>query len=811
MTISPVRSTIIRDEESQATFLLPEAQARAVQSTLLVAPISRADGGTDQLCIIAEAVEDSPQAMISAAGVIQAIHDIYAQQDTADPLDTLATAIDTANLALYQQNLRTTPGERILLGLTCLVLRDDELWICQVPPTQLLLSQAGELVALPELLTWGESYQPHARNDHQGLGATQEATPLLFRTTAEQGDLITLCTSNIARQLATEGLALDPLLGTDADAAIEFLAEQSTSQDATAYAMAIAIVPTTATTDQAQPTSDDEFAEEDGAPSWLGRNLRFFQQKLPLAARQAFKRRQTAADEFDHDWQAVAEDEQDDARPTIGTLRLNSRQTDALAYEPDQGWDDEFRDHHVGQHTHTSAPEKPYDPLDEILPSRQRRANPFQALGSLLALPLLVVGSGLERLVSTGERRRPVRQQDVELLENRRRRVWPLGNLERYQPGGLPLGRGLPLLLLAGLLIVIVVLMVSLRNYQVRVEQTRFDTALAQIVQTREAAVASPDRQAGYQQLLALPERLQAIPGAEKVGRQDRIAAEAEAIDRAIDQVTAIQRLNPNAMTIIGALPSGLSSSTIVGRPQIVLGGGKHYLFLNGTVYLADGRGALTKILTKGDMVGGTAVGNLLGIAWRETGLFAYTETQGILRDSGGSWALSPLAASGHKVTAVDSFGGNLYFLEAERGQVVKYPAGSYTQTPQLWSTTKAQSEITQAIDFAVDKDIYLLMADGRVIDLYQGEVKATLTIGVNPPLTGPTAIAAMLDGKWLYILDPREGRIIRVARDGTQITSFKPAVNGKSLVGAREIAADEATNTVYIFTDEGLVSVRLP
>ncbi len=841
MTANRERTRIITGEAGQAEFSTDDAQGEGRSPRLLVAEVASSERGAskDQLCVIVESVEHSPRAASVGAGVVKAIRDIYTASAARDPLTALTTAIDAANLALYQQNLSTTPGHRVLLGLTCLLVRAEEVLICQVPPTQLILSQGGVPITLPDLATWASDYQPHARDDRQGLGATEATAPLFFRATLEDGDLITLCTSNIAR-LLPEGSALGPLLADDPVAAVEFLVDLSEQHGlATAYATSIAPTitegagyPTShhgSESDDNEPTTladDGEATEDEG---WFGRNLREMRERSRIIPWPRFGERHTRpqsarAEAVSDDGSTLrdalesgTDDERTISAMSIPTGHLRPEfETRAEGDEGDEGWEEDYVEapqrHHqrVVAQTANSAPRgvrgTEHGPLDDILPSRRRahRANPFGALGSLVALPLLGIGTIVERVLPSGGRRRDDRH-----LDDGRKRVWPLGGLERYRAGGLPFGRALPLILLVGLLVFVAVLLVSLRNHQARVEQARFDGALAQVAQAREAASALPDRQAAHVQLLALPEQLKNIPAADKPGRQERIAAEAAAINAARDQVGGIQRLAPDAVNVLGALPPG--ALAVNARPQIVVGGGKQYVFANGTVYLADGRGTLTKILVKGDLIGGTAAGALLGIAWRETNLFAYSETQGFVRDNAGAWTMSPLAANGRKATAVESFVGNLYILEAERGQIIKWAAGAFNQSPQPWSSSKTNADLNLAVDFTIDADIYALLSDGRVLDLYQGEVKATLSPAVVPPLAGATAIASTLEGKWLYLLDAREGRIVRMGRDGTQITVYKPAPDAKTFTNAREIAVDEKANTAYLLTDDGLVSVRLP
>jgi hypothetical protein len=229
-------------------------------------------------------------------------------------------------------------------------------------------------------------------------------------------------------------------------------------------------------------------------------------------------------------------------------------------------------------------------------------------------------------------------------------------------------------------------------------------------------------------------------------------------------------------------------------------------------VYAVDSHAkALTKILAQGDVADGVGVGQILGIVWRIDSLFAFDEAHGYVRGGDGSWIAQPVAASGQKITAVNSYDGNLYFLQPERGQIVKYVSGAYAQAPQPWSSTRINGELGLALDMMIDQDIYVLLSDGRVLDLSQGDVKATYTPAVTPPLAGATAIAASPGGSLLYVLDAHEGRIVRLGRDGSGVVSYKAASGATPFTKARDLAVDEQASTVYLLTDDGIVSVQLP
>lgn len=832
MTISRERMMIALTGPGQAEFASPGARHDGRNPWMLVTSIPHpaSVAPNDLLCLIAEPIDaGSHLPVATGAGILAGIRDIYETSDRDDPLAALTTALEAANLALYQQNLSTAPGRRLLMGLTCLVARGRELLICQVPPTQLLLSQGGVPVVLPELATWGADYQPHTRETYQGLGVAETLSPALFRATLEQGDLITFCSSNLARLLAAgEPTLLEPLLGIDPVEAVESLASLAEHHELDpAYAASIAPQVTVAEVVTPRASSEDAI-EQDGEASspaesdgWFERSLREMRNRsrvIPwprLGARHDTSPHAVWAEADERPLHSTGQQmavgaagDEDFAAPLAAfDLRINhaaSYRHDSAA--ADDGWEDEMPAEPLAPRHHrrvASAIDEDIPDLNRS-PQHHRRSGLLQGASSVVALLLLGVGTLIERVVPRGGRRRSARY-----LEGGRERVWPIGSLERYHGKRRPLDRALPLVIVAVLAVVTLGVVLAVRSQRAHAEQARFDSALAAVVQTRQAALASSDRQAAHNQLVTLPTTLAAIPASDKPGRPEQIAAEAAAIAAARDTVDGVQRVAPAAINLLAPWPA--NAAPIGTRAQVVFGAGKQYVLSNGTVYWLNGGKTLTKLIAKGDTIASVSVGPILGIAWREDSLLVYTETQGFVRDSTGTWNAGPLAASGQKITASDSFGGNLYFLEAERGQIVKYASSSYNQSPQPWSASKLNADLTQAVDITIDADIYALLADGRILDLYQGDLKATLHAATVPSLAGATAITSTLGGKWLYIVDAREGRIVRIGRDGSQPVTYKPAEGAKTFTGARDIAVDEAANTAYLITDEGIVSVRLP
>ncbi|HET8629996.1 MAG TPA: hypothetical protein VFL91_21455 [Thermomicrobiales bacterium] len=822
----------------------------------------RAGADRDYLSIICEPVEMKPHALQTGAGVLAAIRDAYLESDRSDPVAALAAAVDAANDVLYTRNRAGAPEKRVFLGVTCLVIRDHDLIVCQVPPTQVIIAQNGTPIALPELASWHDHYQPREQDGPCGLGMHAEALPLLYRAALEPGDLITLCSSNLAALLPEDDLGL--VAGTDPAAARDFLAALAERHHLdNAYAavlepplpeVATGAIGLRAVWHDDDDAGDDAPVATDRGPlgaGWFERSLREMRARArviswPLRHGQGADRvvplRGRPADD-DRDYEVVvhhvpAEAEQpagagplrfrasaDDDRfalrrhdpaPAATGARFAATGYEAEDEEYDEGGEDDApRGSYAGGGAYTDYDDEAGDdagayadgdePDGEDYEDVLARPAPRRAPRPSLLGAGALLGMAFGGLFPSRGRRSPHTGE-------RLGQVWPLGSLERWdRRRRLRFTYWTPLVILGLIAVLGVALVFSVRSHQAKVAEDRFDTALAQVTQGREAAVASRDRGAAHNQLLDLRTRLDAIPVDGHPQWQERVAAERVSLAQALDKVDGVQRIAAGQVDVLAAAPAPVGSTAQ--RPQIVLGAnGQQFVLLGDTIYAVDSKAkTMAKALGKGDNVAGVTVGSLLGIAWRIDKLIAFDDSHGYIRDDSGAWTALPLGASGFKPVAGDTFDGNLYLLAPDRNQIVKFTSGDYASAPQPWSSTKANNDLALAVDMSIDKDIYVLLSDGRVLDFFQGDEKSTFTPTVVPPLAGATALYAAPDGKYLFAMDPRGGRIVRLGRDGAVLGTYEAAAGAPSFAGAREIAVDEAANIAYVLTDQGLLAVHLP
>jgi hypothetical protein len=227
-------------------------------------------------------------------------------------------------------------------------------------------------------------------------------------------------------------------------------------------------------------------------------------------------------------------------------------------------------------------------------------------------------------------------------------------------------------------------------------------------------------------------------------------------------------------------------------------------------------------VVQKGQEVGGGVVSDLLDTTWAEAagpnqrskllvldtakGLVGYDTQLGTKRLALGG--LDKLVQP--QLTA--SYGGNLYIIDSGGDQVWRYrpDENGYGGQPEAYFTTGTQMDLAGLQAAAIDGNIWLLFADGRLLKFFGGEQRPFDFQGMPGPLASPTALAVPLEGDLLYVLDAGNGRIVEVTKDGQFLRQFRPA-DGDYLRQAKDLFLDEAAGKFYILTPNQLYVADVP
>ncbi len=182
-------------------FGLPGAvglEARIIDSADHV-PAARIASAGRMLALVEPERDEESIASVSRA-VLHEIMQHYYSGKGRPLVGTLVQALKLANADLRRRNLTKSLRERIGLGVAIVVLRDDELQFCVVPPARVYVVQGGDVLSVGAGSYSGiSSHSPFVRQ--MPLGLSDEVDPDLARIKAESGTLVVLCSPNLGRLL----------------------------------------------------------------------------------------------------------------------------------------------------------------------------------------------------------------------------------------------------------------------------------------------------------------------------------------------------------------------------------------------------------------------------------------------------------------------------------------------------------------------------------------------------------------------------------------------------------------------------------
>ncbi|MGQ9489472.1 MAG: hypothetical protein ACUVR4_10220 [Anaerolineae bacterium] len=227
-----------------------------------------------------------------------------------------------------------------------------------------------------------------------------------------------------------------------------------------------------------------------------------------------------------------------------------------------------------------------------------------------------------------------------------------------------------------------------------------------------------------------------------------------------------------------------------------------------------------TPVIRKGDQIDSLIVGDLVDIAWveasganRRSKLLAVDRSGGLIGYDV-TWGPERLNLAGRekwvRPELVAGYGGNLYIADVGAGQIWRHrPAETgYGEAEPYFGNTTVNLAGLQAM--AIDGNIWLLFADGRLLKFFGGEQRSFIWRRLPQPLNGPADIAVPLQGDRLYVADAGNGRIIEATKDGEFLRQFRMR-QGDILRNLRSLFLDEAGAMFYILTDDQLYRVDIP
>lgn len=214
--------------------------------------------------ILVEVSGDQAGRNVVAMQLASAIRDAYLS-GKGSITSGLQQSIHTANKLLFDENRHSLPGEEWAAGVSCAVVRDNDLFLAQAGPAAAYLLQGRELVRFPEQSAWLDDGVSMAEMDTAALGSQREITVALFHTQIKRGDTLLLAESALARRVSAKSWAA--LLGQRSIAiAPEALSQKEQTRDLSALIVRFAAEEETLTRSAPEPQAVPLPATSPGRP-----------------------------------------------------------------------------------------------------------------------------------------------------------------------------------------------------------------------------------------------------------------------------------------------------------------------------------------------------------------------------------------------------------------------------------------------------------------------------------------------------------------------------------------------------------------
>jgi hypothetical protein len=687
-------------------------------------------------------------------------------------------AAAAANRHLFQFNLRAASPNRCYGGLVSAVLHGEDIFVLHAGPGRTCVLRRNQVECFPR----------GGQLPHLGMGVVADVR--LYHTFAAVGDTLLLASSSLV-QAAGEGGLARVLPRADLQEVLTGLEQVGGGVDFTAL---VARLPLPSAVSSAETTRAVAASRPVAVPRPATQPR---EAVVPIPARAE----EPAAREAP--WQSIS------ARVTEG---LRS----------------------------TRPPEsRPLAPLD--LPPPAYEPEPMGEAGPGLGERLLdgarVAGRKLGAGVKNGVRAvgRGIAAAGAALVSGVKALFWRMlpgadrrARQQKRPPRPVPKENRIVMMAIA-IGIPVLVAIITLLVYRTLGAKAQFEDAKAQVEQAAQLALTSnviTETRGHWEAVLEKAERANALsPGNERIAE---LQAQAR---QAIDDLDGVVRLAFVELADFGA--GDVPRRLVVHRQTVFVLDPASGWVAQVNFELTDdgiilGQTPATLVNT-GTEIDGGAVDNLVDLVWVEAGSgrmasgLAILEIGGELVNYDPAWSgeegephltRSFLDTTPKAPRAIDSFEGRLYVLDPGegQGQIWRYdPQGEvYPDPPGHYFSVAPVRPLADAVDMAIDANIYVLHEDGAIYKYLAGEPQTFDTSTVPDGFSQPASLAVDQEGSSgrVYVADRGHQRVVVLEADGTFRAQFRA---DEAFDGLEALAVDEAAGRFYVFSGGRLLVAPLP
>jgi hypothetical protein len=769
--------------------------------------------------------------------LVEVIRDTYASSRGSVSFG-LSEALRAANAYLYDNNRQVPREQRRMAGVSAVVLRGSDLYICQAGPAVVLVEAAEKLARYPAESDWFTEDAPLIAPQGTAsapLGIRREFASDLAHTSVSVGDVFVLATRGLTQLATTEELAIAftersaqeigaylEELGQDADltALVAELVDARTHAISVSDDTHIESIPVPLDAlvlpDEDEPELEQPVdAEPEPAPAWDTR-------AAPANADAEAELNWDADDALPEDAPYV----EADSGTSVEPAKIESESEPAPVYASAAAAMPMMRA--------PAFPAPQPEPLDYEAELERRRAERAARRAAQNAAIQRVVGGIVAAMALVGGAvsglwHRAFGEVDWAQKSKQTNRTLNLAVgalvsffllLVRLVLPGAPAAstKLVPrratsdpawLKALAFALPVLLVGLAGARFYQtINSRQAQFEALLAQADTIVKQAEVNPDHAQAFAQLQDARKILNEAAALQDSPKTRALLYRIQDQQNEIDGVAIFRFLPTLAQAGGGATFAQIAASDqdvfLLDRQNRV-----YQYVVNDVSGDAKPAGTNAVILKPGDKVGDQTIGAVRLIASAPRGqdkplLVAVTDKSLLAYDlESRQWSAYDIqdADKWGDLRAIDGFNGNIYLLDAQNNQIYKYTATAAGYSPKAtpYFPTNAQPLLSKAVDMAIDGDVWILNDNGTV-QRYRAGTAIPFELEMLPtPLKNPVAIYTRPEADSIYIADAGNQRIVEFDKNGKFVRQFRAAAEkNEALTNLQDLTVNELKRKIY-------------
>ena len=225
-------------------------------------------------------------------------------------------------------------------------------------------------------------------------------------------------------------------------------------------------------------------------------------------------------------------------------------------------------------------------------------------------------------------------------------------------------------------------------------------------------------------------------------------------------------------------------------------------------------------VLRKGDVVGTVTVQDPLAVVNRSLSVLVIDSRYNVISlQPEQNPRLLRVAATDRwrSPVAFDNFNNNLYVLDPGANAILKYQwtAGGYEIGPINYLDPRDGVDISEAIGFAIDGDIWVLFADGKIARFSGGREVAFEITGLDADAVRATQIFTDVETDSLYLVDQANNRIVQIDKregsEGAFVRQFRYAGSDDFFADIRAVWVSEIDGKLIVLGKDSLRQFVLP